>query len=119
MIRSFRSKETEKVFRREFSRRLPEDIHRVALRKLRMLDAAVSLNDLRTPPSNRLEALRDDRKGQHSIRINDATNMDVLVPRLQGCRRVATECVSCGGTATRMTSRSWTTIEVRLWPQRN
>ena len=71
MIRSFRDPETERLFRRERSRRLPGDIQRVALRKLVMLDAAVVLDDLRVPPGNRLEALKGDRRGQHSIRIND------------------------------------------------
>lgn len=70
MIRSFASKETERVFRREFSRRLPTDIQRAALRKLVMLHAATDLTDLRIPPSNSLEALGGDRKGQYSIRIN-------------------------------------------------
>jgi proteic killer suppression protein len=70
MISSFRSKETAKVYRREFSRKLPQDIQKVALRKLWMLDAAVGLEDLKVPPNNQLEALRGDRKGQHSIRIN-------------------------------------------------
>jgi len=63
--------ECEKVWHGEFSRRLPQDIQAVARRKLRMLNNAVTLDDLRIPPSNRLEALRGDRKGQHSIRIND------------------------------------------------
>lgn len=53
------------------SRKLPRDIQQVALRKLFMFDKAQSLNDLRIPPANRLEALKDDRKGQYSIRIND------------------------------------------------
>lgn len=70
MIASFRSKETEKIYRREFSKKLPHDIQKVALRKLWMLDAAVRLEDLRVPPNNQLEALHGDRKGQHSIRIN-------------------------------------------------
>lgn len=70
MIRSFASKETERIFRREFSRRLPPDIQRAALRKLVMLHAAKDLTDLRIPPSNNLEALGGDRKGQYSIRIN-------------------------------------------------
>lgn len=70
MIKSFASKETEKIWRTEVSRRLPRDIQQVALRKLFMLDKAQSLDDLRIPPANRLEALKDDRKGQHSIRIN-------------------------------------------------
>jgi proteic killer suppression protein len=71
MIIGFASKETEKVWRAEVSRRLPRSIQQIALRKLFMLDKAQSLNDLRIPPANRLEALKDDRKGQHSIRIND------------------------------------------------
>ena len=71
MIRSFRDKETEKIFSRESSRRLPADLQRIALRKLVILDAAESLQDLRLPPGNRLEKLSGDRAGQHSIRIND------------------------------------------------
>jgi proteic killer suppression protein len=71
MIRSFRCKETEKIHRRIPSRKLPGDIQRVALRKLRMLHRSASLADLAVPPGNRLEALRGDRRGQHSIRIND------------------------------------------------
>ena len=71
MITRFASKETEKIWLGEVSRKLPRDIQQVALRKLFMLDKAQSLNDLRIPPANRLEALKDDRKGQHSIRIND------------------------------------------------
>ena len=71
MIVGFSSKETEKIWRGDVSRKLPRDIQQIALRKLFMLDKAQSLNDLRIPPANRLEALKDDRKGQHSIRIND------------------------------------------------
>ncbi|MBI5384994.1 MAG: type II toxin-antitoxin system RelE/ParE family toxin [Verrucomicrobia bacterium] len=71
MIRSFRCSETERVWRGEFSRRLPHDIQAIALRKLRHLNNAADLNDLRSPPGNRLEALRGNRAGQHSIRIND------------------------------------------------
>ncbi len=71
MIKSFRDAEAEKIFRREFSRKLPGDIQAVALRKLRMLSNAVTLADLRIPPANRLEKLSGDRDGQHSIRIND------------------------------------------------
>jgi len=70
MIRSFRCSETEKLYNRSHSRKLPRGIQRVAMRKLWVLDAATDLNELRVPPSNRLEALRGDRKGQHSIRIN-------------------------------------------------
>lgn len=71
MIRSFRDRESEKIFRLERSRRLPPAVQRVALRKLVILDAAESLEDLRVPPGNRLEKLSRDRAGQHSIRIND------------------------------------------------
>ena len=71
MIKSFRGKETEKVWQGQRSRRLPGDIQRVARRKLRMLNNAQVLNDLRVPPANRLEALQGRRDGQHSIRIND------------------------------------------------
>lgn len=71
MIKSFADAETEKLFRRERSRRLPPDIQRVALRKLVYLQAAVALDDLRIPPSNRLEKLAGDRAGQYSIRVND------------------------------------------------
>jgi len=71
MIKSFACKETKKLFNREFSRKLPQDIQRIARRKLEILDAAEVLQDLRIPPSNRLEKLSGDRKGQYSIRIND------------------------------------------------
>ncbi len=70
MIESFKCKETEKIFSRNFSKKLPTDIQQIALRKLRMLSRSVSLNDLRIPPANRLEMLTGDRKGQYSIRIN-------------------------------------------------
>jgi len=71
MIIGFSSRETEKIWRGEVSRRLPRDIQQIALRKLFMLDKAQGLNDLKIPPANRLEALKNDRKGQYSIRIND------------------------------------------------
>lgn len=71
MIKSFADAETEKVFRRQFSRKLPGDIQAAALRKLRMLNNAHAINDLRSPPANRLEKLSADRAGQHSIRVND------------------------------------------------
>ena len=71
MIRSFKCKETEKIFGRRLSGKLPHSMQRVALRKLRILNRSMDLNDLRVPPGNRLEALKGDRKGQHSIRIND------------------------------------------------
>ena len=71
MIRSFRDRDTERLFRREPIKRLPKPLLRVALRKLMLLDAANNLEDLRVPPGNRLEKLTKDRLGQHSIRIND------------------------------------------------
>ena len=71
MIKAFRDAETEKVFNRRFSKRLPNGIQTVALRKLRMLAAAHDVIDLRSPPGNRLERLSGGRAGQHSIRIND------------------------------------------------
>lgn len=71
MIKSFRDAETEKVFNRRFSPRLPTDVQAVALRKLRMLANAHDVIDLRSPPGNRLERLGGDRAGQYSIRIND------------------------------------------------
>ncbi len=71
MIKSFADKEAEKIFGREFSRKLPNDIQRIARRKLEILDAAESFNDLRVPPSNRLEKLKGNRSQQHSIRVND------------------------------------------------
>lgn len=71
MIKSFGDKETERVFNRELSRKLPPDIQRPARRKLEVLNAAETLQDLHSPPSNRLEKLSGNRKGQHSIRVND------------------------------------------------
>jgi len=71
MIKSFRDKETGKIFSRQRSGKLPQNIQRMARKKLMILDAALELNDLRIPPGNQLEALKGDRKGQHSIRIND------------------------------------------------
>ena len=71
MIRSFADKETEKIWQGTASRRLPNDIQSVARRKLRMLNSARRVDDLRIPPANRLEALKGERRGQYSIRIND------------------------------------------------
>ena len=71
MIKSFRDKETEKIFKRYFSRKLPQNIQNIARKKLIILDAVTEIDDLRIPPGNKLEALKGDRKGQHSIRIND------------------------------------------------
>ena len=71
MIRTFRDRETAKIWDGEVSRRLPRNIQDLALRKLRLLNQARKLNDLRVPPGNRLEALKGRRRGQFSIRIND------------------------------------------------
>lgn len=71
MIINFRDLETEKIFRNLTSRKFPANIQTTALRKLLQLHAAISLNNLRVPPGNRLETLKGSRAGQHSIRIND------------------------------------------------
>jgi len=71
MIKNFRSRETEQIWNGVRSKRLPQDIQQIARRKLRMLNNARSLHDVRVPPANRLEALRGSRSGQHSIRVND------------------------------------------------
>lgn len=71
MIASFADRDAEALFNRRPVKRIDSRIHRPALRKLLMLDAAQALHDLRNPPGNRLEALSGDRSGQHSIRIND------------------------------------------------
>ena len=71
MIKTFKCKETEKIFNGKFSKKLPHDIQRRALIKLHSIDVAEDIKDLLVPPSNNLELLTGDRKGQHSIRIND------------------------------------------------
>jgi toxin HigB-1 len=71
VIVSFRDAQTARIWNGEFSRRLPAAVQAIARRKLRMLDAAHRLDDLRIPPGNRLEALRGKRGNEHSIRIND------------------------------------------------
>ena len=71
MITGFVDKETEKIYNQQFSKKLPHDIQRIALRKLIMIDNAEKLDDLRVPPGNHLEPLHGDREGQYSIRIND------------------------------------------------
>ena len=71
MILGFRCRETEKLAAGRLSRKLPHDIQRIAARKLKMIGDAAELKDLRVPPANRLEALKGERKGQYSIRIND------------------------------------------------
>ncbi|MEW6266819.1 MAG: type II toxin-antitoxin system RelE/ParE family toxin [Thermodesulfobacteriota bacterium] len=71
MIKDFKDRNTEEVFNRRQVKSLPPDIQRTALRKLRMLDAATTLSDLRNPPGNKLKKMERERKGQFSIRIND------------------------------------------------
>ena len=71
MIASFRCRETERIFKGKFSATLPQAIQKAAARKLEIIDASRDLEDLRTPPGNRLEALSGDRRGQHSIRITE------------------------------------------------
>jgi proteic killer suppression protein len=71
MIASFRDKETEKLWRSGRSRRLPADLELRAFKKLAVLNAAVTLDNLKVPPGNQLEALRGNRAGRHSIRVND------------------------------------------------
>jgi proteic killer suppression protein len=71
VVKSFKDKETEKIYHRRFSKKYSPDIQRIALRKLRMLNNSQNLQDLRSPPGNRLEKLRGARAGQHSIRINE------------------------------------------------
>jgi len=71
VIVSFADKETERIWREERSRRLPSGIQQKALDRLQLLNAATRLEDLRVPPGNRLEALKGDRRGQHSVRLND------------------------------------------------
>ena len=71
MILDFRDRETELIWRGELSRKLPREIQQVARRKLRMVNNTKALQDLRVPPPNRLEALKGERKGQWSIRVND------------------------------------------------
>ena len=92
MIKSFADKETEKVFNQEFSRKLPENIQKVALRKLMMINAAECLTDLKIPPANRLEMLLGDRFGQWSIRINDQWRI-VFIPVSNGANYECVEIV--------------------------
>lgn len=70
MIKSFADKETERIYHQQFSRKLPQSIQRIGLRKLIMIDNAERIDDLRVPPANHLELLHGDREGQYSIRIN-------------------------------------------------
>ena len=79
MIRSFKDKETEKIFNQEYSKKISHSIQKVALRKLLMIDAAEKLSDLKIPPANHLEALNGDMLGKWSIRINDQYRI-VFIP---------------------------------------
>ena len=83
MIRSFKSREAERIWRGEASKKLPADIQHVVRRKLRMLDNASTLDDLRIPPANRLETLKGKRAGQHSIRINQQWRLCFIWFRFQ------------------------------------
>jgi toxin HigB-1 len=71
VIKTFKDDETHKIYQRERSRKLPSDIQQVALRKLRMINNAININDVRVPPANHLEKLSGKREGQYGIRIND------------------------------------------------
>jgi proteic killer suppression protein len=71
VIKSFRCRETKKLFNREVTKRIPNNLLASALRKLLILDASETLEDLQSPPGNRLEPLKGDRSGKYSIRIND------------------------------------------------
>ncbi len=71
MIISFKDKETEKIWKQEYSKKLPQDIQRIGLRKLIIINRAKDLNDLKIPPGNKFERLAGDRQNQFSIRIND------------------------------------------------
>ncbi|MEZ6058659.1 MAG: type II toxin-antitoxin system RelE/ParE family toxin [Planctomycetaceae bacterium] len=71
MIRSFHDHRTEKIFRRDRVKGVSQEVQRATLRKLLLIDAADSLNDLKVPPGNRLEKLKGDRQGQYSVRVND------------------------------------------------
>jgi proteic killer suppression protein len=71
MIKSFRCRETQKIFNRQFSRKFPQDVQQRAFMRLNAIDAATKIEDLVLPPSNWLEVLKGERKGQWSIRIND------------------------------------------------
>ncbi len=79
MIKSFADKETEKIYNQVFSEKLPQNIQRIALRKLIMMDNASGLDDLRVPPGNHLEKLSGDKNGIYSIRINDQYRICFIV----------------------------------------
>lgn len=79
MILTFADKETEKVYNQKFSKKLPQSIQKIAIRKFMMMDAANDINDLRIPPANHLEKLEGDRKGQYSITINNQYRICFIV----------------------------------------
>ena len=70
MIKTFKCKETQKIYNRTFSKKLPQDIQRTTYKKLLMIEASIDVDDLKIPPANRLEKLSGDRVGQYSIRVN-------------------------------------------------
>lgn len=100
MIKSFRCRDTERVFERQFVRKFPRDIQPRAFMKLNAIDAAARLDDLRLPPSNRLELLKGTRRGQYSIRINSQWRV----------------CFTWRN-GTRNKSKSWIIIEEALCPK--
>ncbi len=71
MIKSFKDNNTESIWNGDFVKKIPEDIQKIGRRKLRMLNSSIQFNDLKVPPANHLEKLKNDRQGQYSIRIND------------------------------------------------
>ena len=79
MILTFADKETKKVYHQKFSKKLPQSIQKIAIRKFMMMDAANDINDLRIPPANHLEKLEGDRKGQYSITINNQYRIFFIV----------------------------------------
>ena len=79
MVLTFADKETEKVYNQKFSKKLPQSIQKIAIRKFMMMDAANDINDLRIPPANHLEKLEGDRKGQYSITINNQYRICFIV----------------------------------------
>ena len=87
MITGFADRETEKIYRQEYSSKLPSSLQKVILRKLMMIDAAETLDDLRVPPGNRLEMLQGNRRGQYSIRVSDKYRI-CFVPEAKGFGRV-------------------------------
>ncbi|HOD16258.1 MAG TPA: type II toxin-antitoxin system RelE/ParE family toxin [Spirochaetota bacterium] len=85
MIRSFRCRETEKIWNQEYSKKFPASIQKIALRKLYMIQRAKERKDLRIPPANRLEKLKGDRKDRYSIRINDQMRICFIWDKSDAC----------------------------------